>query len=198
MTLAGLRLALAGRPASRLDLAALEPLYRGSPGALAQAAVLVPVFLREGEPHVLMTRRRDDLRLHPGQISFPGGRIEPGDEDARAAALREAHEEIGLAPADVEIVGRLGEALVVLSGFRLTPWVGVVPYPYPYVAQPDEVAELIEFSVADLLAPGAHRTGKREAFGMVHEVHYFEVGGHVVWGASARILHELLAAWRTA
>jgi 8-oxo-dGTP pyrophosphatase MutT (NUDIX family) len=198
MTLDGLRRALAGRPASRLDMAALEPLYRESPGRLAAAAVLVPVFLRAGAPHVLMTRRREDLRMHPGQISFPGGRIDPGDADALAAALREAHEEIGLAPADVEVVGRLGETLVVSSGMCLTPWVGVVPYPYPYVAQPDEVAGLIELSVADLLVPGTHRTGTREAFGMVHEVHYFELGGAVVWGASARILHELLTAWRTA
>jgi 8-oxo-dGTP pyrophosphatase MutT (NUDIX family) len=198
MTADGLRRALAGRPFSRLDTSALAAGYRGSPGALAEAAVLVPVYFRSGEASVLMTRRRNDLRLHPGQISFPGGKIDPADADARAAALREAEEEIGLAPADVEVVGRLGEALAVLSGFRLTPWVGVVPYPYPYVAQPDEVAGLVELSVSDLLAPGTHRTGTQEAFGMLHEVHTFEVGGEVVWGASARILHELLTVWRSA
>jgi 8-oxo-dGTP pyrophosphatase MutT (NUDIX family) len=198
MTLDGLRRALAGRPAARLDLSGISPGYRESPGALAEAAVLVPVYFRAGEPHVLMTRRRNHLRLHPGQISFPGGRIDPGDADALAAALREAHEEIGLRPADVEVVGRLGEALAVLSGFRLTPWVAVVPYPYPYVAQPDEVAGLVELAVADLLVPGTHRTGTREAFGMEHEVHSFAVGGDVVWGASARILHELLTVWRSA
>jgi 8-oxo-dGTP pyrophosphatase MutT (NUDIX family) len=198
MTLDALRRALHGRPFSRLDLVVLEPAYRHSTAALAEAAVLVPVFSKDGAPHVLMTRRRDDLRLHPGQISFPGGRIDPTDADAQAAALREAEEEIGLSPARVEILGRLGESLVVTSGFRLTPWVGVVPYPYPYVVQPDEVAGLVELSVADLLAPGSHRIGTREAFGMVHEVHTFDVGGEVVWGASARILHELLDAWRTA
>jgi 8-oxo-dGTP pyrophosphatase MutT (NUDIX family) len=198
MTVEALRRALSGRPFTLLDVVALEPAYRHSVGNLARAAVLVPVFTRDGEPHVLMTRRRDDLRLHPGQISFPGGRIDPTDKDALAAALREAEEEIGLVPADVEVLGRLGEALVVTSGFRLTPWVGVVPYPYPYVAQPDEVAGLVEFSVADLLAPGSHRVGTREVFGMVHEVHTFDVGGNVVWGATARILHELLAAWRSA
>jgi 8-oxo-dGTP pyrophosphatase MutT (NUDIX family) len=198
MTLEALRRALAGRPFTRLDVAALAPAYRDSTGRLAEAGVLVPVFERDGTSHVLMTRRRDDLRLHPGQISFPGGRLEPGDADARAAALREAEEEIGLSPARVEVLGRLGEALVVTSGFRLTPWVGVVPYPYPYVAQPEEVAGLVELRVPDLLAPGAHRVGTREAFGMVHEVHTFEVGGNVVWGASALVLHELLVAWREA
>jgi 8-oxo-dGTP pyrophosphatase MutT (NUDIX family) len=199
MTGERLRRALAGRPFSRLDVAALEGGYLGSPGALREAAVLVPVYFHpDGEAHVLMTRRRNDLRLHPGQISWPGGRIDPGDADSLAAALREAHEEIGLDPDHVEVVGRLGEALAVLSGFRLTPWVGVVPYPYPYVAHPAEVAGLVELSVADLLAPGAHRIGTAEAFGMVHEVHTFEVAGEQVWGASARILHELLTVWRTA
>lgn len=198
MTLDALRRILAGRPAARLDLSSVSPAYRDSPGALAEAAVLVPVYEREGVPHVLMTRRREDLRLHPGQISFPGGRIEPGDADARAAALREAEEEVGLRASHVEVLGRLSETLVVLTGFRLTPWVGVVPYPYPYVAQPEEVAGLVELSVHDLLAPGSHRIGTREAYGMVHEVHTYEVGGNVVWGASARILHELLTAWRRA
>lgn len=198
MTLDALRRILAGRPAARLDLSSVSPAYRDSPGALAEAAVLVPVYEREGVPHVLMTRRREDLRLHPGQISFPGGRIETGDADARAAALREAEEEVGLRASHVEVLGRLSETLVVLTGFRLTPWVGVVPYPYPYVAQPEEVAGLVELSVHDLLAPGNHRIGTREAYGMVHEVHTYEVGGNVVWGASARILHELLTAWRRA
>lgn len=198
MILDDLRRALPRRPFSRLDLAAISPGYRDSVGRLAETAVLVPVFERDGEPHVLMIRRRDDLRLHPGQIAFPGGRIEPGDEDARSAALREAEEEIGLPRARVEVLGRLDEALVVTSGFRLTPWVGVVPYPYPYVAQPDEVAGLVELPVAGLLAPGSHRVGTREAFGMVHEVHTYDVGGNVIWGASARVLHGLLTAWRSA
>ena len=198
MTADRLRRALAGHPISRLDTATLQAGYRVSPGALREAAVLVPVYFDGEAARVLMTRRRNDLRLHPGQISWPGGRIDPGDADSRAAALREAHEEIGLDPAHVEVVGRLGEALAVLSGFRLTPWVGVVPYPYPYVAQPEEVAGLVELSVADLVAPGSHRVGTREAFGMVHQVHTFDVGGNVVWGATARILHQLVTVWRSA
>jgi len=196
MTLDGLRRTLAGRPFSTLDLARIPEAYRASEGALREAAVLVPVYEKGGAPHVLMIRRRDDLRLHPGQIAFPGGRIDPGDDGALGAALREAHEEVGLAPGDVEVLGRLGEALVVMSGFRLTPWVGVVPYPYPWVAQAAEVAGLVEVPVAALARPGAHHVETREAFGMLHEVHIFAVGKDRIWGATARVLWELLSAWR--
>jgi 8-oxo-dGTP pyrophosphatase MutT (NUDIX family) len=193
MTLASLRLALARHRWRTLDPAEIAPGYRDSPGRLREAAVLVPLYEREGRVQVLMTRRRADLRLHPGQISFPGGRIDEGDADARAAALREAHEEVGLAPRDVEVVGRLSEALVVMTGFRLTPWVGIVPYPYPWRAEPGEVAEIVELSLEDLRRPGAHHVEMREAFGMTHRVHFFTRGTDVVWGASARILEELLS-----
>jgi 8-oxo-dGTP pyrophosphatase MutT (NUDIX family) len=198
MTLARLRRALAGRPFAGLDVARLSAAYASSEGALREAGVLVPVFEKEGAPHVLMTRRRADLRLHPGQISFPGGRLEPGDADALAAALREAEEEAGIARGDVETIGRLSEALVVTSGFRLTPWVGVVPYPYPWVAQAAEVAEIVEVPVAALARPGARRVETREAYGMTHEVHIYTVGEYRIWGATARVLSELLVAWEDA
>jgi len=197
MTLSALRLAMAGRPWRSLDPAAISPGFLDSPGRLREAAVLVPIYERDGDIRVVMTRRRPDLRLHPGQISFPGGRIEDGDADALAAALREAHEEVGLAPGEVEVIGRLSEALVVMTGFRLTPWVGVVPYPYPWRAEPGEVAEIVELSLEDLRRPGAHRTEMREAFGMTHRVHFYTLGEDVVWGASALILDELLSIRET-
>jgi 8-oxo-dGTP pyrophosphatase MutT (NUDIX family) len=193
MTLAALRSLVARHPWRTLDPAEIAPGYRDSPGRLREAAVLVPLQEREGRVVVVMTRRHADLRLHPGQISFPGGHIDEGDADARAAALREAHEEVGLRPADVEVVGRLSEALVVMTGFRLTPWVGVVPYPYPWRAEPGEVAEIVELPLEDLRRPGAHHVETREAFGMSHRVHFYTLGRDVVWGASARILHELLS-----
>jgi len=196
MTLAGLRRALGARAFGTLDVSALSPAYRRSEGALRPAAALVALYDREGEPHVLLTRRRTDLRLHPGQISFPGGSLDPGDADSLAAALREAREEVGLDPDDVEVIGRLCETLVVMTGFRLTPWVGVVPYPYAWAPDPGEVAEVLEVPLAGLARPGAHWTEPREAHGMHHEVHFFAVGAHTVWGATARILFELISLGR--
>jgi 8-oxo-dGTP pyrophosphatase MutT (NUDIX family) len=198
MRVGDLRRALAGRPFSTLDLSRVSPAYRSSEGALSEAAVLVPVFEKGGAGHVLLMRRRPDLRRHPGQISFPGGTLEAADADALSAALREAHEEVGIAPADVEVLGRLGEALVVTTGFRLTPWVGAVPYPYRWSVQADEVAGLLEIPIAELERPGAHRTEIREAYGMQHEVHFFTVGDGTVWGATARVLAELVSVWRDA
>ncbi len=194
MTFSALRAALRARPPGRLDLASISREYLRSEGALRQAAVLVPLFEKDGAAHVLLTRRGADLRRHASQISFPGGRVDAG-ESTLAAALREAREEVGLAPERVEVLGELSEQLVLLTGFRLTPWVGRVPYPYPFAPHPGEVEEILEVPLDLLARPGAHRTETREVFGMVHEVHFFLLGRDTVWGATARVLSELLAIW---
>ena len=196
MSLAALRAALGARVPGRLDLGALSQEYLRSEGALRPAAVLVPLFEKEGEDHVLLTRRRADLRRHAGQISFPGGRVDPDDESSLAAALREASEEVGLAPSDVEVLGELSEQLVVMTGFRLTPWVGRVPYPYPFAPHPGEVEEILLVPLAHLARPGAHRTEIREVFGMWHEIHLFSLGRDTIWGATGRVLAELITLWR--
>jgi len=191
-----LRRALAARAREDFPFETLAPEHVPE-GGLRHAAVLVPLLEKDGAPHVLLTRRRADLRHHAGQVSFPGGRIEEG-EDARAAALREAHEEIGLDPARVDVLGRLDETLVLVSAFRLTPWVGVVPHPYPYVPHAAEVDEILYVPIADLSAPGVHRTEEREVYGLRHEVHFYDLADVTVWGATARVLDRLLEAWRTA
>jgi mutator protein MutT len=193
MTLARLRQVLAARAPGSFPF---EELPRDAlpEGGLRPAAVLVPLFEERGEPYVLLTRRHGDLRHHAGQVSFPGGRIEPG-EDALQAALREAHEEIGLDPEHVEVVGRLDEALVLVSAHRLTPWVGVVPHPYPYLAHPREVEAILYVPIAALRREGAHRTEELTAYGVKHLVHFFDVPQATVWGATARVLHQLLEVW---
>jgi len=161
---------------------------------LRHAAALVPLLEHDGEARVLLTRRRVDLRHHAGQVSFPGGLVDPGEETL-AAALREAREEIGLEPGAVEVLGPLDEVLVLTSGFRLTPWVGVVPYPYPYVASPDEVESLLIVPLPELLRPGVHRVEERELRGGRRQVHVYDLPEATVWGATARALNQLLAFW---
>jgi 8-oxo-dGTP pyrophosphatase MutT (NUDIX family) len=146
--------------------------------------------------HVLLTRRPATMTRHAGQVSFPGGRIDPG-EDPLSAALREAEEEIALPRAKAAVLGRLSETLVLQSAFRLTPWVASVPYPYRYVAAPAEVEEILLVPLAALTAPGAHRVEPREVYGMRLDVHFFPVGEHVIWGATGRVLAELVSIWRT-
>jgi 8-oxo-dGTP pyrophosphatase MutT (NUDIX family) len=195
MSLEALRTALAAHPWGVAPVSEI-PAAHFPLGGFVRAAVLVPLFEHAGRTHVLLTRRTRHLRRHAGQISFPGGHVDP-EEEHLAAALREAQEEIGLDPAHAHVLGRLSETLVLTSAFRLTPWVASVPYPYPYAAAAHEVEEILHVPLASLLAPGAHRTELREAWGLPVDAHYFTIGGDTIWGATARILAELLSIWRT-
>lgn len=194
MTFERLRAALARRTRRDHDFDAL-PASELPPGGLLRAAVLVPLLLRGEEPCVLLTRRHRHLPRHPGQVSFPGGRLDPGEESL-AAALREAHEEIALPPARAEVLGRLDETLVLTSPFRLTPWVARVPYPYPYAGHPGEVDTILLVPLASLLRPGAHHVERHGAYGVEHDVQVYEVEGARIFGATAAVLRQLLEAWR--
>jgi 8-oxo-dGTP pyrophosphatase MutT (NUDIX family) len=195
MTFERLRAALAAHAPADAPVERIRPEHF-PPGGFAAAANLVPLHLKDGEAHLLLTRRPKHMRRHAGQISVPGGRVEPGEE-TRAAALREASEEIGLEPARADVLGRLSETLVLQSAFRLTPWVASVPYPYPYVADPREVEEILHVPLSALLRPGVHRVERRQGYGMDLEVHFFGLGHDELWGATARIIWELLGIWRT-
>lgn len=196
MTFERLRRALSARVPGVAPVELIAPADL-PPGGFARASVLVPLHEKDGEPHLLLTRRPKHLSRHPGQLSAPGGRVHPG-EDPLEAALREAEEEIGLRRADVDLLGPLSETLVLQSAFRLTPWVASVPYPYAYAADPGEVDEILHVPLSALERPGIHRVERREAYGMSLDVHFFTIGADVLWGATARIVWELLGVWRMA
>lgn len=160
-------------------------------GPLTPAAVLVPLVRREAGMTVLLTQRTAHLAHHPGQISFPGGRLEPEDgDDAIVAALRESREEIGLAEDRVEVVGRLDD-YVTGTGFAVVPVVGVVTPPFTVVPDPFEVAEVFEVPLDFLLDPDNHQLHRRVIEGRSRPFWAMTWGQRLIWGATAGILVNL-------
>jgi 8-oxo-dGTP pyrophosphatase MutT (NUDIX family) len=157
------------------------------PARRTPAAVLVPLVEREGGMTVLLTQRAATLKDHAGQISFPGGRIEPGDADAWHAALREAQEEIGLAPSLVEFAGYLPDH-VVISGFRVTPVVGFVKPEYQLRLAAAEVHDVFEVPLDFILDAANHKTRQRQIGELTVDIHDIPYGGRNIWGATAGML----------
>jgi 8-oxo-dGTP pyrophosphatase MutT (NUDIX family) len=156
---------------------------------ITPAAVLVAIVDRP-DPTVILTLRPETMRKHPGQISFPGGRIDPGDDGPVAAALREAEEEIGLPRSAVEIIG-IADRYRTITGFEVTPVVGIVPPDLPLRPHPGEVAALFEAPLHYLLDP-AHQQA-RSAMWRGQERHYYEIDyqGRRIWGATAAMIVNL-------
>jgi 8-oxo-dGTP pyrophosphatase MutT (NUDIX family) len=168
-------------------------------GPLVSAAVLVPFVLGPG-PGVLLTKRTAHLNSHAGQIAFPGGRIDPGDASAEAAALREAHEEVSLDPGLVEVVGRL-EDYVTGTGYRVTPVVGLLPVGVPLeglglLPSPDEVELVFELKLSVLLDRAAPQRKRAMLRGRSREFWVWPHAEHYIWGATAAILVNLAARLR--
>ena len=157
---------------------------------LTRAAVLVPLVERPEGLTVLLTRRSDHLQDHAGQISFPGGRVEPGDADALATALREAEEEIGLARALVTPIGRL-DTYVTRTGFEVTPVIGLVAPPSSLAPDPFEVAEVFEVPLAFILDPASRQRHSRICAGKTRYFHVFPWRDYYIWGATAGMLVNL-------
>jgi 8-oxo-dGTP pyrophosphatase MutT (NUDIX family) len=157
----------------------------------SHAAVLVPLFQKDGDCHLLFTKRSEEVKYHKGEISFPGGVVDEEDRELIHTALREAFEEIGLKESDVQIIGVLDD-IVTITEFIVTPIVGLFPYPYPFKVSEVEIAELIEAPLASLLKKDCF--SEREIFrGGEREIVYaYQYGKHIIWGATARILKQFL------
>jgi 8-oxo-dGTP pyrophosphatase MutT (NUDIX family) len=160
----------------------------------------MPIFEADGEARVILTKRPETMPSHQGEIAFPGGKLEPNtDADLRAAALREAQEEIGIEPEAVEIVGELDHLVTVSARFALAPFVGLLATPPVLVPHPREVAAVFDVAIDDLLAPEVFREERWDVpsemlvgVGPDRAIHFFELQGETVWGATARILTGFL------
>lgn len=177
---------------SPADLPPPEDVFSAPPRA---AAVLVPLYARDDQPHVLFTRRAPTLSTHSGEISFPGGAGDRDDRDAVATALRESFEELGIIPASVTALGHLPPVFTVVSNFLIRPVVGWLGEP-PATLEPNpaEVAEVIEAPLARLADPAIFHIEQWRRGGVLHPVYFYQLGAYRIWGATGRILHQLLSS----
>jgi 8-oxo-dGTP pyrophosphatase MutT (NUDIX family) len=154
------------------------------------AGVLVPLYAQEGRLHAVFTKRREDLRRHPGEISFPGGRYDDTDADLEVTALREAEEEIGLSRTEVQVLGALQPTPTIATGYAVYPFVGMIEPGRAWTLSPREVAAVLELSLDDLRAGYGRRRLLRR--GLPIRTDTYVVGDELIWGATARILADLL------
>jgi len=157
-----------------------------------RAAVLIPIFVDGGAPHLLLTKRTETVEHHKGQISFPGGVVDPTDASLLDAALRECEEEIALPRAAVEPLGALDDTETVATSFVITPFVGLVRGPVAWRPDGEEIERVIEVPFAALAAEDSFRIEITNRDGIERPVYYFDYQGDTIWGATARILVHYL------
>ena len=164
--------------------------------ALTRAGVLVPLFIKNGNLNIILTRRTEDVEHHKGQISFPGGAMDKGDSTIVDTALREAWEEIGLPRTSVEVLGLLSD-FCTPSGFCITPVVGFLRPDPSYVLNKTEVSEVFDVPLSFFLDPLNERTEKHIRLDKIMNVYYYNYGTFEIWGATAEILRNFLQALNT-
>lgn len=176
------------------------PAHPPAPAVARPAAVLVPIFETDGEARIILTKRPETMPSHRGEIAFPGGKLESErDASLQAAALREAQEEIGLDPATVEIVAELDRLTTVASRFVLTPFVGLLPGVPVLTPDRTEVVRAFDVPISELLDEGVYREERWDipenlgaSPGRDRAIHFYDLEGETVWGATARILTGFL------
>lgn len=170
-------------------------LEKGEGQTVREAAVLIPLYVRERELWTLFTRRTDDVPHHKGQISFPGGGRDADDANLWSTAVREAEEEVGIPAASVRLLGALPK-LVTVSDFEVSPFVGAVPYPIEFQMEGREVAEIIQVPVSYLLNPEVVEERPLEFKGRRVPTRVYHYRGHAIWGVTAHILTDFLEVLR--
>jgi 8-oxo-dGTP pyrophosphatase MutT (NUDIX family) len=156
------------------------------------AAVLVPLYRHNGDYGVIFTKRSDTVYHHRGQIAFPGGGYEPRDLSLQHTALRESAEEIGLQPAHVRVLGQLDDLLTTNSNYLVRPFVGLIPYPYPFAIDQRETAGIIEVPLTFLRQHNPPGEEIRDYEGRMVRSLFFDYDGHTIWGATAKIVKQFL------
>lgn len=159
--------------------------------SLTPAAVLLLLYPKDGDYCILLNQRSDQVEHHKGEISLPGGARDPEDRDSLDTALRETHEEMGVRPADVTVLGEMDE-VATRSRFQVQVYVGTIPYPYPFRPSSIEISEVLEVPIASLRDPANLRVETWWAEGGPVTVHSYAYNQHLIYGATARILHQLL------
>jgi 8-oxo-dGTP pyrophosphatase MutT (NUDIX family) len=160
-------------------------------GDMRSAAVLVPLMYKDGDLHLLFTRRTEHLPHHRGEISFPGGARHPEDGSLLVTALRETQEEVGIAPGDVHILGRLDD-FVSVHNYHVVPYVGLIPSPYAYRVNAGEIAEIFEISLQRLCDPAIFHKENWQQHGRVHPICFYTLAECQIWGLTAAILRQFL------
>tara|TARA_B110000908_G_scaffold153342_1_gene189803 strand:- start:248 stop:841 length:594 start_codon:yes stop_codon:yes gene_type:complete len=174
-----------GKPSSDFDL---NPDFKKpTDGVLRPAGVLAPVIIRDGVAELILTKRSSALKHHPGQIAFPGGKLDENDDDIVAAALREAHEEIGLPPNLVDVLGTLPTHETV-TGFQVTPVIGFVREEFVITAEPGEVEEVFFVPLSHVLKEANFSVQSRRWRGQMRSYYAVPYGPYYIWGATARML----------
>ncbi len=158
------------------------------------AAVLLPLYCKQGEYYLLFTKRTQKVKEHKGQISFPGGGQE-GDETLVNTALRECAEEIGLMAEETEVLGELDDTISLTSNYIISSFVALIPWPYQFKVSEDEIEELIEVPISALLAGNCQHQENEIMDGAVVTSYFYDYQGRVIWGATARILKQFLDIW---